>query len=199
MSKYSAPLHPSAGFGELLAVLMLIVLSENRCGFFTSRSDEAAFDHKAHDIVFLKHPALQEATSDQASSFVIQICCRKHMKYKQKRMCFSPGNSFGVTRLKCLPRSRNETQHQSKTTPWSRAIFPSDYLQFDLFKYAWWFSKHQCTHIKSFITKSKTPLWMLDHRAPAQAVAISHTFPFCWIENPEALFKNKPFCSFISP
>lgn len=75
MSKFASLSHPSAGFRKLLAVLMLIVLSENRCGFFTSpslfHSDEAAFDHKAHGIVFLKHPALQEATSDQASFSVL--------------------------------------------------------------------------------------------------------------------------------
>ncbi len=46
-------------------------------------------------------------------------------------------------------------------------IFKSDYLQLDLFKYAWQISKHEYTHIKPFITKSKTLLWMLDHRALA--------------------------------
>ncbi len=92
MSKFAGLRNPSAGFRKLLAVLMLIVLSENRCGFFISLflflSDEAGFDHKAHNIVFLKHPALQEATSDQASSSVTALCCRKHMKYKHKRMFF---------------------------------------------------------------------------------------------------------------
>lgn len=88
MSKFAGLSHPSAGFRKLLAVLMLIVLSENRCGFLISLSYEAGFDHKAHNIVFLKHPALQEATSDQASSSVTALCCRKH-KYKHKRMfCF---------------------------------------------------------------------------------------------------------------
>lgn len=36
MSKFAGLSHPSAGFRKLLAVLMLIVLSENRCGFFIS-------------------------------------------------------------------------------------------------------------------------------------------------------------------
>ncbi len=56
-----------------------------------SLSDEADFDHKAHNIVFLKHPALQDATSDQASSSVTAVCCRKHMKYKHNIFFFSPG------------------------------------------------------------------------------------------------------------
>lgn len=163
-----------------------------------SLSDEAGFDHKAHNIVFLKHPALQEATSS-----VTALCCRKHMKYKHKRMFFfSPGQWSKISRaLTRLPHSKNEMQHQSKTDPPKAEllamIFTSDYLQLDLFKYAWWISKHECTHIKSFITKPKTLLWMLDYCAPA--LAISHTFQFCWMKNPRALFKNKLYRSFISP
>jgi len=93
MSKFTGLSHPSAGFRKLLAVLLLIVLSESRCGFFTSTSfspslslplsDEAAFDHNAQDIVFLKHPALREAISDQASFSVSPLHCRIH-----KRMFF---------------------------------------------------------------------------------------------------------------
>ncbi|KAK2872565.1 hypothetical protein Q8A67_022462 [Cirrhinus molitorella] len=87
----------------------MVLLSNSRHDEWPTQ-DEAGFDHKAHNIVFLKHPALQEATSDQASSSVTALCCRKHMKgsYISWLSAHVPGVSQGPLtefRAPCGPRA----------------------------------------------------------------------------------------------
>ncbi len=160
MSKFAGLRNPSAGFRKLLAVLMLIVLSENRCGFFIS--------------LFLFLSLMRQASITRLTilSFSnIRLSRRPHLtrppllsllyvveniwSINIKECFFSPGQWSKIsraTRLTRLPHSKNEMQHQSKTDPPKAEllamIFTSDYLQLDLFKYAWRISKHECTHIK---------------------------------------------------